>query len=318
MDTTKALSVLNLNLLPALQALVSERNVSAAARRMGVSQSAMSHALAKLRAALDDELLVVSGRAMVPTPRAVELATTLPPVLESLSRVLAGPEHFDPSTANTRLRIATLDYFELAVLPGVLAFLQAHAPGVRLELERLDDRSGERLARGEIDFAFGGEGMAMPSPLVQRRLYNETFSTIVRPDHPRVRTRLTMTRYLELGHVLVSVEGKRLGVVDRILAQRGARRRVAVRVPHFATAALAVLESDFVCTLPSLVARRAQELFGVRVFKPPIPVPPIGVVAWWPRQHRNDPARRWFREQLLSGGAMSPELRRLMNRRDET
>lgn len=303
---------LNLNLLPALDALLRERNVSAAARRMGVSQSAMSHSLAKLRRLLDDPLLVVAGREMAATPRGEQLAAVLPRALASLQDALAIPAAFDPATTERRFRIATYDYFEFTTLPDVLAYLQRHAPGVRLDIERLDAGAVARLVSGDIDFVLGGESLSMPPVLMRRVLYRDPFKVIVRADHPVVKRRLSLAAYVELDHVLVSVEGTPRGVVDRVLDERGLSRRIALRVPHFGTAALAVARSNMVCTIASAVAYRAKELTGVRVLEPPLELPGAGIVAWWPKQHQDDPASRWFRRVFFAGDAVSPRLRRLM------
>jgi DNA-binding transcriptional LysR family regulator len=313
-DTTRGLARLNLNLLPALEALLRERNVTAAARRLGMSQSAMSHALARLRDLLGDPLLVVSGRKMAITPRGEQIAAALPDALAVLERALVAPAAFAPATATQRFRVATFDYFELTTLPEVLAYLRRHAPGVDLDVERVDAAAIARLVDGEIDLVLGAESMTMPAGLRRRTLYRDPFAVIARPGHPRVGAgRLTLARYVELDHILIAVEGRGAGVVDRALARQGLARRVALRLPHFGSAGLAVLHSDLVCTVASTVAHRARQLHGVRVLEPPLELPSPALVAWWPRQHDDEPARRWFRDILLSGRALSPQLRKLMD-----
>ncbi|MFK8003439.1 MAG: LysR family transcriptional regulator [Polyangiales bacterium] len=311
LDPAGALSALNLNLLPALDALLRERNVSTAARRVGVSQSAMSHSLAKLRLALGDPLLVAAGRRMAPTPRAESLARSLPPLLAALHAALAQPESFDPKLATRAFRIATFDLFEFTILPDLLVYLREHAPNVRLHIERIDERAPQRLADGELDLVLGGETMNMPSSAMRRTVYRDPFACIVRADHPGVGSRMTLKRYLALDHVLISVEGRADGVVDRALAAQQKSRHVALRLPHFSTAALSIQRTDMVCTLARSVAERARELYGVRVLKPPLELPTSAAVAWWPGQHQEDEAHRWFRTLLLDGDALSASLRRL-------
>lgn len=312
-DTSGPLASLNLNLLPALAALLRERNVSAAARRVGVSQPAMSHALARLRTVLGDPLLVVAGRKMALTPRGEQLAAALPAALDRLDEVLAPPRPFAPATATQRFRIATFDYFEVTTLPEVLAYLRRHAPGIHLDVERVDAAAITRLVDGELDLILGAESMAMPGGLMRRVLYRDPFAVIARAGHPRVGPgRLTLERYVELDHLLVAVEGRGPGVVDRALARHGLARRVALRLPHFSSAGLAVACSDLVATVASTVAHRARQLHGVQVLAPPLELPSPALVAWWPRQHDDEPARRWFRDILFSGRALAAPLRRLM------
>ncbi len=307
---------INLNLLPALEALLIEGSVGGAARRTHVSQSAMSHSLAKLRELFDDPLLVPSGRRLVPTERAIALSATLPAALEHLRDAMIRPEPFDPRTSLRTFRLATVDYFELTTLPDVLEHLRRQAPGIGLEIERFTPASAAHLVGGELDLALvGGTVPAPPTGLRRTSLYREPFAVLARPGHPRIGRRLDLATYLELGHVLVSVEGRRDGVVDRALSKLGEARRVALRVPHFTSAPMAVLHSDHICTLPSSVARRAHELFGLRMLSPPLAVPAAEVGALWPERHENDPARRWFRELFLSGRAMSRYTRALILRR---
>jgi DNA-binding transcriptional LysR family regulator len=304
---------INLNLLPALEALLAEGSVSGAARRTHVSQSAMSHSLGKLRELFGDPLLVPSGRRLVPTPRALRLATMLPHALDRLAEAVAPPEPFDARTSERRFRIATLDYFELTTLPDVLDHLGKHAPGIRLEIERFSAAHIPALAMGEIDLALVGGSLAIPLAGIRRAsLYEDPYAVIARADHPRIGRRLDLETYLALGHVLVTVEGRREGAVDRALAKLGRQRTVALRVPHFVSAPLAVLRSDYVCTIASSVARRAHELFGVRVMPPPLSLPAAPVVALWPRRHDDDPASSWLRAIIQSGRAASPYVRGLI------
>ncbi len=305
----------NLNLLPALEALLVEGSVGAAARRLHVSQSAMSHSLAKLRTLFDDPLLVPQGRGLVPTARALQLLATLPGALDLLAQAVTAPEAFDPKTASRTFRLATVDYFELTMLPHALRYLLEHAPGISLEIERFTPATTSALVAGEVDLALiGGSFTGAPAGLRRTLLFRDPFSVIARADHPALGRRLDLETYLELGHVLVSIEGRREGAVDRALAKIGKSRRVALRVPHFVSAPLAVLASENICTIASSVAHRARELFGLRVLAPPVEVEPAPVVAIWPRRHDGDPARRWFRDLFVAGHAAPPSIRARMRR----
>ena len=302
---------MNLNLLPALAALLDTRGVSAAASRVGVTQSAMSHSLARLRELLDDPLLVPAGRQMVPTPRGSTIAAELPEALEQLASVLRTPAPFDPATATTSFSLATLDYFELTALPEMLAYLGRHAPHVKLDVRRVDNDTPGALARGELDLALVGASAGFSGHgLRSADLFEVGFSVIARPDHPRIGRRLSLPLYTRLDHVLVSVEGRRDGVVDRALAKLGRSRNVVLRVPHFMSAPLAVLHSDAICTLATTVARRAQTLFGVRVFRPPLELPQVPAQLWWPKQHDDDPARAWLRGLFLDHAVFPPPRQR--------
>lgn len=306
---------MNLNLLPALEALLETRSVSAAARRTHVSQSAMSHTLARLRAVLGDALLVPEGRGLALTPHAQRLAERLPGALDGLAEALSPRERFDPKTTRRTFRVATLDYFEMVILEDVMAHLAAHAPDASLWIERVSPATLSALAAGEVDLALVGDGSLPRLPsLARHALFRDPFAVMLRPEHPAARARaLTLDRYLEFPHVVVTVEGRADGAVDRALDALGRTRDVRLRVPHFATAPLAVLGSDAICTIARSVALRARALHGVVVKPPPLALPEPGVVAVWPRRLDADEGARWLRSLFVDGtlrprGVTSPEV----------
>ncbi|UJR86544.1 LysR family transcriptional regulator [Sandaracinus amylolyticus] len=305
MSAPAELGALNLNLLPVLAALLEERSVSKAARRAGVSQSAMSHSLAKLRELLGDPLLVPAGRVMTTTPHGARLAAKLPALLRDLRDVVTPPTAFDPRTAERSFTIATFDYFEITTLRRMLAQLARDAPRVRLVIERFGAETPARLRAGEVDLALGSASSSFPSTGISRStVHHEPFDVIARRDHPRIGRTLTLARFVELDHLLISLEGRAEGVVDRALRERGLRRNVALRVPHFSSAPLLVASTDLVCTVARNIAEHARETFGVRVMKPPIDLPQVEIVAYWPRLHDDDGASLWLRSLFGEGGLL--------------
>ncbi len=304
-------SALNLNLLPALAALLETRNVSAAARKTHVSQSAMSHTLGKLRALLGDPLLVPSGRALVLTPRASRLAETLPAALDRLVETLAPAPPFDPETTRRTFRLVTLDYFEIAMIGDFLAYFREHAPNGAVWVDRISERAMPALVNGEIDLALVGEATIPRSPALSRvELYRDPFVVMMRRGHPAAKGRtLSLAKYLAYPHVVVTVEGRADGAVDRALEAHGKTRSVVLRVPHFATAPLAVRDSDALCTIASSVGERARELYGLELRTPPITLPSAAVIATWSKRVDDDEGGRWFRRIFLEGLAASAAVR---------
>lgn len=301
----------NLNLVSALDALLRHRAVGAAAREVGVSQSAMSHSLARLREQLDDPLLVPQGRTFELSARAQAIAAELPELLDRLGATLGGGAPFEPRTAALTIRIATVDYFEFAVLPTLMAYLREHAPGVRLSIERLTPDSAALLQSGRLDLILGGgPALVRGAGLESAVLFQEPFTVIAREGHPSIRGRLTLDAYLEAEHVVVRFEGRGVPVVDRVLERAGHRRDVGLYVPHFVTAPLVVAESDMICTIARTVAQRARSLVGIRMFTPPVELPLAPIQMWWPRVHEHDAGRTWFRTLLLRGKGMPSELGR--------
>lgn len=312
------LAAINLNLLPALAALLRTRSVSAAARETHVTQSAMSHALKKLRRLLDDPLLIPTGRALSLSPRAVALAAALPAALDRVAETLSPAPPFDPRTTRRRFRLATLDYFEVAVLDAAVGYLALHAPSAELWIERISDASYASLLHGEIDLALVGDSSLPRSPALARaELYRDPFVVMMREGHPLCRSRrLTLEGYLAYPHAVVTVEGRADGAVDRALEQRGVRRRVSLRVPHFGSAPLAVLASDALCTIASSVAARSAERLPLVLRRPPLDLAAPTIIATWPRRLDNDEGARWFRSLFVDGLATSAHVRALMRAHD--
>lgn len=304
-----ALHGIDMNLLVAFDTLVRERSVTRAAQRAGVSQSAMSHTLRRLRALFEDPLLVRGRDGMVLTPRAEALVGPLRGGLVRLSRALHEPLTFDPSSLRRTFRVVSPDLFDALALPPLLRRLGAEAPGVELAMVPSAERLPLRLETGEIDLAIVPVllnrdsfevGFETTPDLRQRTLFQDTFRCFVRCDHPVIgtRRRLSLRAFAELGHILISPRGEGSGVVDRALAEVGVRRRIAVRVPQFGTALAILHESDLVLTAPSSLANvpGAPDLHSLA---PPIPVPAHAVTMVWHPRFGEDAAHQWLRELVV-------------------
>jgi len=293
------LSSVDLNLLIALDALMREGNVTAAGRRIGLSQPAMSHALARLRDLLGDPLLVREGSVMRLTALAEWLAPRVQRLIGEIDATLLGHQAFEPESAARTFRIATNDYCGAVLMPALLAQVRRLAPGVELELHaHKGGPPAAALARGELDLAVGTFLDAEPG--VERQvLLREDFACLVRRGHPRAKGKLSVQDYAELDHVLITAPDYGAGVVDFALAARGLRRRVVARTPHFLVAPALVLGSDAIVTLPARLARLAARA-GLRSFAPPLPLPPFDVHLLWHSAASEDAASRWLRQQLLA------------------
>ena len=296
---------LDLNLLAALDLLLQERSVTRAARRLGVTQSAMSHKLRRLREQLGDPLLVPQGRQLVPTARAEALEAPLRVALRDLVAAVRHGARFDPATTERTFVLACSDLMELALLPHAMEQLAELAPGVRLVVRRRTPRLADELAAGDVDLYVGPGGRTVPgldlearAGLVQRTLGEEGFRVLAAADHPGVGQRLTRKRFVQLPHLLVSPGGGDRGVVDLALAKLELTRRVALRIPHFVAAPFIVARPELLFTCPERFARAAAELAPLRSWKPPVPLPATRIIAVWHERFRADPAHRWLRERF--------------------
>lgn len=302
-----SLSSIDLNLLVALDALLRERSVTRAGQRIGLSQPAMSRALSRLRALLDDPILVRRGRAMRATPRAERLGPKVKQLLEQVHETLFDHEVFDPATCKRLFTIAASDYCGLVILPRLIARIAGVAPGVGIRvrpLSRLMIGPGEAsgmvagLLDGTLDLAVGTFPQ-VPDSLARADLFHDDFVCAVRAGHPKVKKRLTLERFCRLGHVLVTSPRDGPGVVDAVLESRGMSRQVAVRVPHFSVAPAVVAETDLVVTLARKIAQGAGEAHGLALFQPPIPLPSFPVSVLWHRLAARDAGLGWLREILV-------------------
>jgi DNA-binding transcriptional LysR family regulator len=302
------LEQLDLNGLVVLDALLATRNVTSAAQRLRLSQSATSHALARLRASFGDPLLVRGAGGLVPTARAEALAGPLRVALAGLRTAVAGPQPFDPATSRRRFTIATPDYTGLVMLPALTRAIRQAAPGIDLWLRNYEHETADQLARGDFDAAIGIVRPENDRPGVRTRaLFDERFVCMVRKGHPALGKRWTLERFAALDHALIAPGGQPGGAVDDALAERGLARRVALAIPHFAVAPFVIAQTDLVLTLPERVALTFTKTLPLELVRPPLPVPGFAMILLWHDRMHHDPAHAWLRERIVEvAGTLGP------------
>lgn len=301
------LAGIDLNLLPLLSALLAERQLTRAARRVGLSQPAASRALGRLRLLLDDPLLVRSGASYTLTPRAEALREPVRRAVASLEAALAPQRSFDPKQAGRVLRVYADDYTSLVVLTPLIARLAEQAP--RMQLEVLPARSDglERLQRGEIDCVFTAATARAPSGLELDRLGDDGFVCMVSKKHPFARRAPDLQAFLRARHALIAPSGRRGGFVDDALKQVGERRNVALLLPHFLVMPFAIAASDLVVTLAERIARVFAHKLPVKIFTPPLELPRFTIAGYWHERSHDDPALEWLRAQTQALGITSSQ-----------
>jgi DNA-binding transcriptional LysR family regulator len=293
-------SDLDLNLLRVLDAVLRERSVTAAAARLGLTQPAVSNALARLRAAFDDPLFVRTASGMAPTPFARDLDDPVRQALALIESALAQRTGFDPLASTRSFRFYMSDLGEISFLPPLVERAQRLAPGVRLETVALDlQEIADALATGALDLAVGFlPGLA--GAVRRRRLFRDRYVCLMRADHPRIGSRLTRKLFLEASHALVSSTGSGHRVVEEALERNGLTRRIALRVPHFTVVPMVLERTDLLLTLPARVARVYEAGGRFKSLPPPVPIPPADVGVHWHERFERDPGGRWLREQLVA------------------
>ena len=293
-----SLAGLDLNLLVVLDALLQEKSVTRAARRMGLSQSATSHALARLRRLLGDPLLVRTPRGMAPTARARELAFPVRDALEELEKALAPPRPFDPLRSTQSFTLSLEEAGQVGLLPILAERLKSEAPGVDLQVRPAGaGPPAEALADGSIDLALA----VSPEPeagLHAEVVFATPYLSIVRTGHPEAGKRLTLRRFAALDHVTLAGPGSVDPEIDRVLASAGHPRHVALTVPSLLPIPWLVARSDLVATVPALLLGLDPGRLPLTQHKPPIPMEATtGSIVWHERTH-HDPAHRWLRQIL--------------------
>lgn len=298
----------DLNLLLVFDLLFEEQNAGRAAARLNLSPSAISHALRRLRALLDDPLFLPTSKGMVPSDRARALAPAVREIVERVQGVLAETTGFDPSTAVRRFRIGAPDAAISVMVPKLVERLEASAPGIDLAITTLLPRPGaldrDEAWRGAFaEIESGGITLAIVphAPSGKRfhvsRLYFEDFVIVSRRDHPLGKSP-TLKAFAAARHVLVSATGDRWGFVDQMLAEHGLERRIALTVPSFFMAVSAIASSDLVGALPRHFAEQAQRDFAIRIAEPPMDMLSSDLLAVVSRAALLDHGIAWLLQQV--------------------
>jgi DNA-binding transcriptional LysR family regulator len=288
---------IDLNLLPVAHALLVERSVTRAAKRLHLSVPATSRALDRCRHAFGDPLLVRAGRGLAITPRGAELLAELDGTLESIARTLQRPTEFDPRQHTGTYTIRANEVI-LAIIAGAwIEAIAQQAPRVHLRFENESTDDIDAIRRGDVSFAIGSYS-GLTDDMHHQPLVDEHLVGILRAGHPLAGKRITPTRFAALRHVVTSRRGIPRGPIDELLEQRGLRRDIAAVVPSFSAAIGICLTSD----LTTIAPRRLITVLGspttIAQFTPPVPLPVVNVHVIWHARHHHDPPHQWLRHTL--------------------
>ena len=308
---------LDLNLLRVLDALLEERSATRAGERLGLSQSAVSHALGRLRHALQDELFVRNAVGLEPTARALQIGERVRQGLRQLQLAVTDAG-FAPADTDRQFAIACSDYASAAIVPGLMARLRDRAPGASLRIVPNHPGVSEALQTGRVDLGIGSFAH-IPDRYASEELFQETLVWVLSADHPASRWPMTLERLAELPHLIIALGGEDPRAVDGIvsdhglewrlirddagafqnaLSSRGLRRRIGLTVPHVLAAPRIVARTDMAALVPRRLAVAYAERYRLRLFDPPYPSPPHAVTAVWDAGHGAQMPVAWFRQLL--------------------
>ena len=293
----------DLNLLKVLDALLREGSTVGAARRLGLSQSAVSSALNRLRQSIGDELLVRRGGRLEPTDFALGLAGPLRKTLGELESLLEA-DAFEPATSDACIRISGPDYYSDMILPRLAEIVETEAPNMRLQMfDLVPEDHFATLDRYEVDIILMPEG-PLPDWAMSRRIFNSAFGLLVRRGHPMLeeedgKPTLSLDAFCKLGHILYSPSGELRSFTDDALDQLGRNRRVAMTLPKFSAIAHTVSRTNLIGTMPRTLAEELAEGLDLVVLSPPVDIGPHPMLMVWSKRSHENPAHKWVRERIV-------------------
>jgi DNA-binding transcriptional LysR family regulator len=291
----------DLGLLEIALALFEERSVGRVAVRLGMSQPAVSSALARLRRAFNDPLFVRTPRGMEPTPRAQALIAPARDLLLRVERDLLADPRFDPATTTATLNFALSDVGEMVFLPKILERLQRFAPNASVRsVSPPPNELRHGLENGAIDLAIGYFPDLAKGNFYQQRLFTHHFTCLVRADHPIKGRRLTQKQFLDLKHVSVRAEGRSQELFERFLVSKKIRRKTVLFTPHFMSLPMIIARSDLAGTVPHAIGMYySRPLANIKAMSLPWPdLPRIVLRQHWHRRFHQDPRNQWLRKLM--------------------
>ncbi|MBK8838824.1 MAG: LysR family transcriptional regulator [Hyphomonadaceae bacterium] len=289
------LSSIDLNLLPALEALLKRKNVSHAAADVGLSQPAMSRALARLREVLGDVLLIrAPGGGYALSPRAEALAGHLAGALDQVKAVFQPPS-FDPAQVERTIRIAGADTHTILLAPALMAKLAEDAPGIDVKIESYGPDLIQRMETGRLDLAFAVTTTPLPPGARSETYASDKLALVMRRDHPMAKNKWTIEDYGRWPQVGISIIGDAGSDMDAQLARVGVHRRMALVTPSFMGAVAAVAQTDMVTTISRVFAQKFADPFDLILKEPPLPETRLDLTVVWSHVRAADPVLAWVR-----------------------
>ncbi|OEC39233.1 LysR family transcriptional regulator [Pseudomonas sp. 1D4] len=290
------LNKVDLNLFIVFDAIYTEANLTRAGQIVGITQPAVSNALARLRETFNDPLFVRTAQGMVPTPMAQNIIGPVRNALQLLRVSVQESRTFNPLQANKTYRISMTDLSEAVILPLLFQRLRRLAPQVQVESFLAKRReTTKELAAGRLDFAV--DAPLNTDPQVRHvKLMEDRYVCAMRRGHPLAKERISLDEYLSLSHIHISSRRNGLGYVDLALGKMGIQRKVALRSQHYMMASTVLQSTDMAMTVPERFARRHDLHF---VDLPVNDVPALETHLYWHESTDQDPANRWMREQII-------------------
>jgi len=293
------IALVDLNLLIVFDAVMREKHVTRAAKRIGMTQPAVSNALNRLRHIAKDDLFIRSADGVVPTARAIELG---PPIRQAINLVenAFDPTSFDPKNSINVFNIAISNYTASILFPKLAEVLEKEAPNIDVRSKQLGDVDLlKELEAANIDFVVAGQQLKETENFISHDLYDEDFVCVMRKDHPLAKKKQLSTKeFSQSKHLMVTTTGKAFGFVDYLLEAKGLKRRVAMTVNQFLVAPAIIRQSNMILTVSKRVAERFK-LDSVKVFPLPLLANPLRLKLIWHKRSDTNPGNKWIRSKII-------------------
>jgi len=288
-------SSIDLNLLSVFQEVYRERQISAAARRLGLTQSAVSNALARLRKSFGDELFVRTAHGMQPTPLAQQMAEPIGAAMAQVALALSQRSRFDPATSTRRFTLAMTDVGEVYFMPVLTERCRALAPQLEIATSRAHAPTlKDDMETGRVDLAIGAfEDVS--EALYHRHLFRQPFVSMFRKGHPLASGTVDLARFVASQHLIVDAAQSPYDRINVLLEKAGVVDNARFRVPHFTAVPYIVSTSELVVTVPQKLAESAAAPFGLKWIEPPLALPTLQTKVFWHRRFNHDPGNQWLR-----------------------
>lgn len=289
----------DLNLIRVFLAIAKHRNVTEASRHLHLTQSSVSHALARLRSLCNDPLFVRSSGGMVPSAVALAMIEPLEQALKTVRDSLSSATPFDPQVSDRRFNLLLTDVGQLTHLPPLMEYLRSHAPRVRIDVQHLPMDSYPGLFIDGVADAAIGYLPTLYSGFHDQKLFEATQVCMLRADHPDIRGRITLAQYLAATHIVVEPPGRGPGVVERALSKARLQRNIVMRLPSLFAGPLIVRRTNHIMTVPAHTRFLQDELAGVDFLPLPFDVEIMHVTLLWHERAQHDPGNQWLRSVIV-------------------
>ncbi len=294
---------LDLNLLVVFSQLLAERRVAKVAENLGITQPAVSNALARLRKLLGDELFLRTPSGMQPTPFAVQLSEPVTHALAAIHSALNQRSSFDPTVANRAFTIGMTDIGEIYFLPGLMRLLSRAAAGVTISTVRnAAVNLRDEMEAGKVDLAIGLLPQ-LKAGFFQRRLFLQRYVCLLKKGHRLDKKRISLAEFSSAAHLMIISAGTGHGKVDELLERSGVERNIRLTVPHYVGVGHILQSTDLIATVPERLAREMVEPFGLSIVPHPATLPEIAINIFWHAKLHREPANQWLRGLIIDNFA---------------